>query len=730
MSIAFSLNGRNVHPNYSDGISLQSKRQSGERFRRTELSEKLVFQGDDYAWIVAQPFDTKFILHMDTGTMTWDGVFWKTDCEFDADDKTCTVQPDPYDYYKAVLDGYEKEYDLVKLAPAINAINMYKRDILQVYAMSDGVGDRVLTNFLGGSPWEQDLALSYTEITETKLINDYKFTKILARFAYKVTGGYQLGQYDDTYFGSKWTSLSYGDSPLVFEGKRGVWDLHLWVTRESTGSGFNYYFNAALFGAGTSMEQVGSRWTSGASFQDTFYYDRSGYASYKTISLGFPETAAHSLGESVLFARALSGHQYSSSYIQRPAEDITEYNLNYTWIRQISTSASTEFYVSGDTQAEPTEWGKSSTGGYFVEPDDYVVPVSRSLWSPFSLWVSKMYSADISSDVTAESYTLNDAYTIESAINILLNEITGDSGKPVTFAITDSLFLNGDSPLRTGRKLFISQLSNVKKTYYQNAAQTGKTTLRQILDMLRDCFHCYWHIDSNGAMHIEHISWYMKGGTYSTDSRTPAADLTQMVHPRNFKTWDYGQNTYGFEKVSLPERIEFSFASSQTEPFNGLPIQYQSGYVKKGQIEKVSVSNFYSDVDWLISGASGTGDDGWVVIDALDSSGTYSCPIITLQLFGTGYYPQNGYMAFAYLETTFFGYDMSAPVAQYEGNYAMTCTDTVRARTQQVVFPCSAALSDFALVKTGVGTGEIDSVEYKIKSGSAQADLKLPTEDE
>ena len=189
MSIAFSLNGRNVHPNYSEGISLQSKRQSGERFRRTELSEKLVFQGDDYAWIVAQPFDTKFVIHMDTGTMTWDGVFWKTDCEFDADDKTCAVQPDPYDYYKAVLDGYEKEYDLVKLAPATFPIGMTRRNILQIYAMSNGVGDKVVTNVLGGTTWEQDIAVSYTEVTHSKLVNDWHFAKL------KEQEGYSIAEY-------------------------------------------------------------------------------------------------------------------------------------------------------------------------------------------------------------------------------------------------------------------------------------------------------------------------------------------------------------------------------------------------------------------------------------------------------------------------------------------------------------------------------------------------------
>lgn len=717
MSIAFSLNGRNVHPNYSDGISLQSKRQSGERFRRTELSEKLVFQGDDYAWIVAQPFDTKFILHMDTGAMTWDGVFWKTDCEFDADDKTCTVQPDPYDYYKAVLDGYEKEYDLVKLAPATFPIGMTRRNILQIYAMSNGVGDKVVTNVLGGTTWEQDIAVSYTEVTHSKLVNDWHFAKQKEQRGYSIAGG----QYGGFYEGDTQIILTTSKSQFVNSN----YILNLWLESGNYGlylcSGLSASIAPSVIMDGTLHRQyIGPA-------QNVFPPDY--------VTLGTDTTFTATIATSAIYARLLCGERIDG--YERSQEDIVEFNLNYLSaypnIAHAYNAQYTdyEFVISTDVQSAPTPYGKNSAGEYFVQPAAYLgsgyIPFAKSTWRPFSTWI---WVAQAITDQGSDAYTLNDAYTIESAINILLNEITGDSGKPVTFAITDSLFLNGDSPLRTGRKLFISQLSNVKKTYYQNAAQTGKTTLRQILDMLRDCFHCYWHIDSNGAMHIEHVSWYMKGGTYSTDSRTPAADLTQMVHPRNFKTWDYGQNTYGFEKVSLPERIEFSFASSQTEPFNGLPIQYQSGYVKKGQIEKVSVSNFYSDVDWLISGASGTGDDGWVVMDVLDSSGTYTSAVLSMDMSWGKYRLQNGYMSFSFLETTFFGYDMSAPDAVYQGNYPMTSEGTVRGRTQRVVFPQSTPLADFALVKTGVGTGEIENIEYKLKPGSAEADLKLPTEDE
>lgn len=714
MNIAFTLNGRPVRPNYSQGLALVSSRESNERFSRTTLSEDLVFVGQDYDWIVAQAFDTKFILHMVAGSMTWDGVFWKTDCEFNADDRTCKVTPDPYDYYKAVLDGIEKEYDLVKLCPASESVGMHKRDILQLYAITDNVGDRILTNVVGGSTWEQDLAASSADVTPTKLTNDWGFSLQKSIFAYQIGDDSFRGMY----YGTKYTTIT--QTPLVFEGP--VYNLKLWMWQAGSSSGSMYYYCRALFTKDTDTQVAGTyaQTQTGSSTSTQPFQE--------TVELGNGTVATARSAD--IYARFICGDDYAYS-TARPAEDIIEYDLNYPNMYPTDICTSDDaLMISTFTQTAPTEWGKNSYGYYFVRPDPYndldYLPFARSTWSPFSLWV---WAGAVLIHRYSD-YSLNDAYPIEAAINVLLDEITGDSGKPVTFDIADSLFLNGDSSLRTGRKLFIAQLTNVKKTYYQNAAQTGKITLRQIFDMLRQCFHCYWHIDSEGGLHIEHVLWYINGGTYSSYLRTVSVDLTGMVNPRNSHTWDFGQNAYTFDKVSLPERTELSFASSQTLPFNGLAIQYISGYVKKGQTEKVTVNNMYSDIDWLISGASKTGDEGWAVIDATDTQGVYDCPIVPLIYDWGRFYSQNGYMAFAYLETTFFSYDMSAPDAELQGGYPLTCDETVKARTQNVTFPQSVALPDFALIKTGLGEGEIDSIQYNLMSGSASAELKLPTEDE
>ena len=713
MTISFTLNGRAVYPNYSQGLSLVSARESDQRFSRTTLSEALVFVGQDYDWITAQPFDTKFLLHMEAGSFAWGGVFYKTDCKFDADGKTCEVTPDPYDYYKAVLDGMDKEFDLVKLKPASVTCGMKKRDIVQLYVISDGVGDTIITNAAGGSTWEQDIAVARDEVTDAKLVNDWHFSLQRSIFAYQMGEG----SYRGMYYGTKYTTLT--TTVLTFKGK--IYDLKIWMERVGGSTGYAYFFRRAMY------DKDGTQIAS--TFAETNYGTTASIPFQETVTIKDGTVATARSAD--IYARFLTSEDNPTA-ADRPSDDIIEYNLNYPKVYngQLGPDLDVTFVISTFTSTAPTEWGRNSYGYYFIRPNPVnninYIPFARSTWSPFSLWV---WGGPIL-DIWYYPYTLNDAYPIESAINVLLEELTGNTDKPVTFDIADSLFLSGQSPLRSGRKLLIAQLTNVKKTYYQNAAQTGKITLKQIFDMLKNCFHAYWHIDPEGGLHIEHILWYINGGSYSSVARTPDADLTQMVNPRTYHTWDFGQNSFTFEKVSLPERVEFSYASSQTLPFNGLPIQYISGYVRKGQTERVNVSNFYADVDWLISGASGTGDEGWVAIDADDDNGVYSCPTALLTNDEDKYQPQNAYMAFLYLENTYFAYDMSAPDAEFQGGYPVNCESTIKARTQEVTFPLSVALPDYALVRTGIGTGEVDTIEYELLSGSATAELKLPTEDE
>ena len=137
-----SANGttQQAYPIYGDNLSKDYRKESGEEFFRAQLNGELTFERDDYTFILEQAFDTQFGLEVfisynagSRWTSYWKGTFWKTDCKFDEESKTVTVSVTVNDLYKAVLDGIDKEFDLIALAPEIMTVKCDKRPMIQVY---------------------------------------------------------------------------------------------------------------------------------------------------------------------------------------------------------------------------------------------------------------------------------------------------------------------------------------------------------------------------------------------------------------------------------------------------------------------------------------------------------------------------------------------------------------------------------------------------------------------
>ena len=213
----FTLNDNAATPNYSADLSLEYEKESQQLFFRHKLSGKVTFLGQDYQYIMDQDFETEFffkIFKSNDGGITWDeyytGRFMKTDCEFNLDDHTVTVQPDVWDDYKPVMDGLEKEFNLIKLNPVINTIEITKRPMLQTYIPGDSVITCYLTN---GVYWEIDTSENVTDTSV--LVNTYHFVlnTILTEINVTVTGQYEdaSGLYTGSlkYFWSADTTTGY-----------------------------------------------------------------------------------------------------------------------------------------------------------------------------------------------------------------------------------------------------------------------------------------------------------------------------------------------------------------------------------------------------------------------------------------------------------------------------------------------------------------------------------------
>ncbi len=164
-----------VHPVWKDDMSLDYQRENGEMFMRRQLSASLDFIGKDYTLITGADFDTEFFLDIHSSvnngtswTQYYTGRFMITDCTINADDQKVTVKPLVWDRYNAILAGMEKEFDLIKLAPAIQPVTVTRRPVIQVYV----AGEEKLTNVLSAMSWEQD-AESSTD--HDHIIEDWHF---------------------------------------------------------------------------------------------------------------------------------------------------------------------------------------------------------------------------------------------------------------------------------------------------------------------------------------------------------------------------------------------------------------------------------------------------------------------------------------------------------------------------------------------------------------------------
>ena len=602
---SISINGRECNPIYGDGVSFVTSMEDDERFYRTELDQDFLFTdgGGDYSWIVSQPFDTEFkvTVTLEDGEV-WHGVFWKTDCEFDGDARHVTVKFTTDDIYRQLLDHIDDEVDLVKLAPEIQSIQMTKRPILQIVTTVNGLLSDTLTNILGGMHWEQDII--DTSVDMDSHSSDYHFGNEALdnrTMVYRVNFEEPYAQYaylNGVYAGyiPKPSQMTYGD--YIFTRSDGMYYIKYNVSLGQSGS----VHRARIFDSNDN-EIIGA-----------YQFDYSTiYNGWLLPELNFIETAPtvkQALGSFYKsYARWIFDKEGVDEAYSIPSNDLVEQNLNYRYCKAYADASLIMFSI--DTQDDPTEWGKDQYGKYFIRPGSALTgsyfPVGKSTWSPASCWSRSPFESIIADQDYGVGYTLKDAYPLHSVISVLLKNAAPEEHYGVTIHHGST---SDYCPLYSSGVPFhimLSQITNVKKTYYKNPAQTGKTSLRKVLDMMRKCFNYYWSITEDGKFVLRFIDTYMS-------VVGDVVNLTEIKAPRNGRKWDFGQSKWTYEKQELPERVTFAYAEKQTVPFNEMPLEYISGYVQKGETEDIVVEGFSADVDYIVSMMGTISDDGFALL--------------------------------------------------------------------------------------------------------------------
>lgn len=595
---------RQAFPVYKDDLAIDYALEQNQEFYRGKLSGKLTFQKDDYLFIRNKAFDTQFDVVISisynggqTWAVYWSGQFWKTDCKFNEDEQTAIVTPNVNDRYNAVLAGMDKEYNLIDLAPVIQPVKLDKRPMIQVYVP----GQTVIGCFLSGMWWEQECD-AVTD--ESALENTYHFAKNKTARIVEVT---QQGTpvIPEMYFGEPYSGT--GTTDYV----KGAYKFEHFYVSQSGGAAEYFYIkrvsdDVTLWFAGF-VNQAPKTYPieitlnpvdgSGATGDIKLYiHDTSVFARYVTD-----------------VEQALGLNTYPI-----PDDDIVENNRNYS--RIIGYYFPNTIWISDYLTTTPTKWGIYQPGLYYDAGipasvgygDAY--PIARAAWSRISFWFVFDVFDWISEQYWRKEYTLKDAFPIWSVISVLLAKIAPGITHDGT---TDySQFLYDTNPI-TGidQRLFITPKSNVIASGYDQPAQKAPITLKRVTDMLRDCFRCYWFIDEQNRFRIEHISYFMRGGTY-TGQPVVGIDLTQQIVTRNGKPWAYARNQYEFDKPEMAARYQFGWMDDVTELFDGYPIDIISKYVNPDNIEQIDVSQFTSDVDYILLNPGAVSKDGFVLLGA------------------------------------------------------------------------------------------------------------------
>ena len=716
LTIKLKINGvytqEDVHPVFGDDIKINISREENQIFKREKIEGTFKFVGNEFDLIYQCSIFTKFALEIyREDVFVGSAGFIRTDCEFNLDDKICSVKLTTKDIYEKILNGYDNKYNIVKLAPKRESVTLTKRAILQFYVR----GESVVTNVVGGVHYEQ----SCKEVYGAKDLRDiYHF------------GGYLP------------LSYIYINKVIDATAPSDVFGRYFIDNSTAGGAGI-IYINATNSNYRIQLTYLASEWV--LILIDSSTNKTLASANVPNVQSGSPAITFTKSGSSGgdyasgiynsdgdLYCRVLLPKQFDNSYQRSMDGDITDYDSNYPYVSGVSLDRfAPKMKMVVDKSVTPTEWGIDSEGTYFQYPiltasqqenGSSPIPIGQSHWERMSSWLLSDDDVNDLVDDFDATFILKDSYPIGSAIAVLLKEIDDN----ISFEDTQdySMFLYSGAMqelysydfLGCRNALHITPISNIKKTFYEQAAQRGEISLKQIFDMLRNVYNCYWFIDSEKRLRIEHIVYFKNGNSYTSEKPTPSIDVTIKKNLPTGESWGFAQNTVEYETDKCPARYEFKWGDKCTYPFVGDPIDVKDIYLDASQKESVGIENFLADIDYIVSNPSEVSDDIFAVFEVNKSTKKVDILDVRLNDISPKYKVQNPYLSMIVAERYYYPFDLSGWKA-YAGEYVLDVYKTKGIKKQTLSCPLSLAeMRSIGIIRTEIGNGTIDKLDAEINT--------------
>lgn len=707
-----------VNPHYKE-LNKKYAKESGQEFFRISLDGKINLFGSGYELVHNSSLEDQMIFIIDKYNRTsgkwieyYKGEFNKTDCKLDYEKKSCGLKTTALDEYNDVVNKYENTYDLIKLAPAISRINLHKRSLMQVYVR----GANSISNFFGGIYWEDDV----NEVIDNHndLINKYYFSYIKAGNEFYIR------------------NASISDVNGVYAGTNGYWSKwnpgYTCKMELVDGSSTMYWIRLYRNSDNTLLYQSEKQWA--VSDPDNKYIGREDIKmvnvnnSSDTFTIKSP-FVYHIYRRLLCDVDTVEDSEGVKNTYNLPSDDFVTDNRNYKKCIGLTGGM---FFCTSRAVDEPTRYGLNDYNQYFT--NEFIpssagigrsLPISRNSWANASLWYVYDSYYSLFEQKLRKQYTLRDSYSIAAAIKALLKEIDPTLQHEATAEYSRFLY-DATTPMSMARfYVYITQKTNILKGEYDQPAQKAEVSLEDVMKMLRDCFRCYWYIEDN-KFKIEHISFFMRGGSYSYNTSIQL-DFTKLVDQFNKKLSSYFQSEVEYDKTDLNQRYEFGWMDDVTDLFGGVIIDVKSNYVQKDKTEEINISQFSSDVDYMLFNPSNFSDDGFALLCPIKNGSSLELPIIETQLIdenGDAYNAviQNFYAAWAYL-VRFYMYDMPASNLDCNVLGDLYVNDIKMCMKHTIEFPIEEDLNELELIKTTIGNGKIDEISVNVNTRNAKVRL-------
>ena len=772
-----------IVPHYKE-LKKKYKKENRQMFFRESLDGKITLFRSDYLLVKnASIEDTLMFYIYRNDNLYASASFNKTDCKFDHIKKKVELELNYNDKYSNVLDAFDNTYDLIKLAPALTPLTLTKRCVIQIYIQ----GERVLSNYAGGSYWETEVDEPIDD--KDALTNKYHFSKgpkyaevSLSGFNFNINTSFRVIPDSDL-----WTSVAvqnWYDSSEVRSvcqikfvkvlNAGDTWNSHT-IFLLSDGKTAAY---EDIVGPGGNCEAIYDSYKiqiliSGLNENDgmTVLYESDylygvtdskfilsqGSSLYPMTAVTLPRPfqaptpAKFNLGEQVIeyqiWGRLLCDTDKNKSgavtLYDLPYDDFATPRRNYKkciGLSGFSDSGSlVQITQTDSSRTTPTSYGINDYREYFVWPGwngyytVYYYPLARRAWANTSMWVSlgiggNTYGFELFCEDYYKQYTLKNAYHIGDVIKAILAKIDKTIKHEKTAEYSSFLYghTGGTAAILGGCDVYITQKTNVLKGEYDQAAQKAEIKLSQIMNMLRDCFRCYWFIDDQHRFRIEHISYFTNGFGY--DAQTSQLDLTKKRDKFNKKPVLYCQEEIEYTKSELISHYEFSWADNSTKVMgDDLYIDIKDAYVKGSQTEEINIDGFSADIDYMLFSPDDFSNDGFALLLA-DSN--KKVPIVrayvkdekqnnkTIDVYVQNWYASFNNLAWHYMQ------DISGSQVECNNIENLLVGHTKRCMKHVVEVQMGDINLDInQLVTTTIGDGYIESMSTNIDTNLIELEL-------